>query len=302
MDGTQAMDERTPCRFAARRHGSDDGVTLIEVLVALFSLALVSIAAASFLVSGVNTTEQQSQTQNAVTLATQALEAVQAVPVSQVLIGRTKPAVQALVTDATFAPLVVDDIVTTGSYNATTSNYDATATATSVPVIPITTTQTLKGLTYQVRTSIDPCYLNRAAQKCQRTPAVGIPVLRATVNITWRASECSRCSYSSSVLLDRQGDPVYALAVSRPIIVTITPSTAFRNVATAISVTGRGFAAGLTLATTAGGSFSNIIVSADGKRLTAIWSPGSGLGEKSVVLTNPDTGQAQYTPMTVTKP
>lgn len=286
------MDVRTRRRTAAR-HGTDEGVTLIEVLVALFSLALVSIAAASFLVSGVNTTEQQSQAQNAVTVATQALEAVQSVPVSQVLLGRTQPDVQALVNSPTFAPLLVDDVVTTG-------NFDATATAASIPVIPITTTQTLKGLTYEVSTSIDMCYLNKVAQKCLRTAPGGIPVLRATVNVQWRIGACTRCSYSSSVLLDKQVDPVFNPAISRPIIVTMTPSSGRKTTTTPITITGTGFAPGLTLSTTAGGTFSAIVVSPDGTQVTALWRAANGLGSSMLLLTNPDTGRAEFTPVTVT--
>jgi prepilin-type N-terminal cleavage/methylation domain-containing protein len=176
-----------------------DGFTLIEVLVALMILASVCGLVATFMVGAVRTTSEQSHKQNATALATEALEAVQATPVDGLLTGRTQASVQGLHGNTWFAPLVVQDVISAG-------NFDASATAASVANIPVTTTQSLQRMTYTVHTSINRCFLSRTTRSCTRVAASdGISVVRATVQVVWGKASCgSQCRYAASALLDTQ--------------------------------------------------------------------------------------------------
>lgn len=286
-------------RWAAVRRDHDSGFSLVEVMVALFSLSLVSIAAASFLVGGVRTTSEQSQKQNATALATQALEAVQAVPVSQVLAGRTQAAVQALLGSGTVGPLVTGD-------NLLLGNYDPSATAASVPVVPLVMSPApvIKGITYQVSTAINQCYLSRLLQLCTALPAAdAVPVLRATVGLTWGRPSCGRaCTYAASVLLDQQANPVFPLSTSRPVIVTAVPDTLTLGAgASTVAFSGSNFGLGVALSSSSAsiGSLTGLIRTLDGKRVSVTWTPTTSAGVATVALVNPDTGRAEYTPLTV---
>lgn len=195
----------------------DSGLTLIEVMVALFMLAAVSAVAAGFFVGAVRTTEELSDKQNATALATRALEAVQSVPVSQVLSGRTPSAVQALLATPRMAPLVAQDDLSSTAEDP--SNFDPSATAASVPVVPLMRTETIEGTTYDIRTAVNRCWLSTTGmtqRACTGTAVpAAVPVLRATVDLRWGDAGCgSRCSYSTSALLDRQADPVFPVATS----------------------------------------------------------------------------------------
>ena len=273
----------------------DDGVTLIEVLVALLVLTTVSLAAASFMVGAVRTTAQQSQKQNATALATSALEAVQALPVDQLVTGRTETAVQSLLTATDFAPLVAEDVIDS-------DNFDPLATPTSAPRVPVFATQTLAGTLYQVRTSINRCFLSRTTQKCTRSqPSDGVSVVRATVNLRWGNPACrSLCSFSASALVDRQPDPVFQLATSRPIVVSMTPDVVTVGEPVKVTLVGVGFAPGLQITTSEDGEqITNVVRKPTGTEVGFDYVPGLVPGRFTLVLTNPDTGRAEYSSITV---
>jgi len=274
---------------------AEEGFTLIEVLVALVMLAAVCLVAATFMVGAVRTTGELSHKQNATALATQALEAVQATPHSALLTGRTQASVQALLANTWFAPLVVEDVVTS-------DNFDPAATAASVANVPVTTTQTLARTTYTVHTSINRCFLSRTTQTCTRLAAPdGISVLRATVQVVWGEPACGdRCRYAASALLDTQPDPVFELATSRPIIVSMTPDVVRAKRPVQVVLTGTGFKAGLTLTTSEGNEgISSLVRNSDGTQVSFKYTPGSAPGAFTLILRNPDTGRAEYNPVTV---
>lgn len=279
-----------------RRTGGDDGVSLIEVLVAMLVLTVVSTSAAAVFVSSLRTTTEQSAQQRAIAVATRALETVQSVPASQVLMGRRQAAVQALLSTAVMAPLVALDITSS-------DNFDPTATAASVPVIPLQREEVLEGTRYQVRTAINNCYLSRARETCEPTPGTdGVLVLRATVNVTWGAASCTRCTYSASALVDRQGDPMFALAQSVPIIQEVTPGSVSSGTTVPITIVGAVFQVGADVTLSAGGgSISGVTRSADGTTINATWAAGTTAGSYVLTVTNPDGGTATYS-LTITAP
>lgn len=289
----------------ARRPRGDDGLSLIEVMVALFALTLVSIAAASFFISGVRTTAAQSQQQTASALATQALEAVQSVPVSQVLLGRSRAAVDALLTPQMKA-LLNQDVTALEDSTGAPTNYDPSAATAGGQVVPVTRTQQVEGTVFTVSTAIDRCWLSRSGHTCgplaptSGGPSDAVAVLRASVYLTWGASSCGTCHYTASVLLDRQDDPLFRLATSVPVIVTMVPSDGVRGTSVPVTLTGKDFAGG-TLITlpTGGGTVTGITRSPDGKKVTGTWLVGTTPGPYTLALTNPDTGRAEYSPAVV---
>lgn len=284
----------------ARAGRDDSGSTLMETMVALFALSLVATAAATFFVSSVRTTAGQSQAQEAIAVATESLDAVRAVPVSRLLVGRQMSDVQALTAPGGPVPASY-----TADDDLTQVNWDPTAQASSVAVVPVTRSVTdLKGTPYTVRTLIDYCWFQRGNGTCTRTDAAGTQIgdLRATVFLTWGDSGCTlRCRYAASTLVDTQTDPTFALATSQPVIVTMTPATVVMGSSVNVSVSGIAFGRGATLTptTAGGGSFSVASVSADGKKATGTWTAGTTAGSYTVALTNPDGGRAEYAPVTV---
>lgn len=282
-----------------RRQGlaeGDDGVTLVEVLVALLMLAVVSVSTGAVFVGSLRTTTEQTAQQRAVSVATRAIETVQSVPASQVLVGRRQAAVQALLSSAVMAPLVAQDVTAT-------DNFDTAATLGSVAVIPLQREELLEGKRYTVRTAINTCYLSRALQTCGSTVGTdGVRTLRATVNVTWGEADCRRCTYSASALVDKQLDPVFKLAQSVPIIQNVTPSSVTSGTTTPVTIVGAVFQTGAQVTLAAGGgSVSGAVRSTDGTTFTATWAAGTTPGSYVLTVTNPDGGSATFS-LTVTAP
>lgn len=275
----------------------DEGLTLIEVLVALLILSIVSISAAVVFVGSLRTTSEQSAKQRAISVATRALEVVQSVPVSQVLVGRKQADVQALVASPTVAPLVTNDILNTG-------NFDASAGSSAVPTVPLNGSETLDSVAYRTATAINGCYLSKSSGNCSTTQGTdGVKVLRATVSVTWGDATCRKCSYATSALLDNHTDPVFKLAQSRPIIQTVTPSSAYVGSTHVITVVGADFESGSTVAlATGGGSLTNMTRSADGTSYTATWQASTATGSYVLSVTNPDNGRAEFSVTVGTTP
>ena len=286
----------------------DGGFSLIEVLVALLSLTIVSTATASFFMSAVRTSASQSAQQGALALATQTLERVRAMPVATVLSGRLQSNVVAFTSDPANASLVAQDIVVTDG-TAATVNYDAATAPAATPLVPLYQQASLKGTAYTLATALDRCWLSNTTHACTRakptdTAAMLAPVsvLRASVRVTWGGPSCKgRCSYAASALLDPQTDPAFDVATSQPIIVSATPTVVTVGTVVTLQVSGVGFMTGATLTTgTGGGTFSGTaLTAADGTALTTTWNVGAVPGLYTLALTNPDTGHAEYSPLTV---
>ena len=183
----------------------DEGLSLIEVMVALMMLTVVSVSAAVLFVGGLRTTGQQSVKQGAIAVATRSLEALQSVPVSQVLRGRTQSQVQAMLSSPGMPILVSQDVTAS-------DNFDPLASASSVAFIPVQRTETLDNVTYTVRTAVNRCYQSRVDKSCAKTVGNGgVAIYRATIRVSWEAPGCSStspnpasCSYAVSALLDGQ--------------------------------------------------------------------------------------------------
>ncbi len=301
----------TAVRARSRLRRGDAGMSLVEVVTALFVLTTVSVTAGTQFVRMLAGTAEQTRQQTAQAIAVEGLEAVTALDRRQVLAGRSHAAVTAL--NAQLAAHLTDDVVQAASAG---DNYDPAATAGSTPVVPLTATRTVGGTTYTVRTAINRCWLSPAQRTCNRTnpprdaldtTGDGVSVLRVLVRVTWGAPSCNRCAASTSGLLDRQDDPMFPSSTSRPVISTSAtdeggPATALITVGatTQLTLTGSGFVSGATLSVgAAAGTFSAVTRSDEGRRLTAQWSGATGPGRYELTLSNPDSGLARTSPLIV---
>ena len=288
---------RRRCTPGRLHQGTEEqaGFSLLEVVVALFTLTFVATATAWFFIGAVRTTADQSDKQSALALATQGLEAVKALPATTAVTGRTRAAVQDL--NDVLGGLVAQDVVDT-------DNFDPNATVAAGPLVPLSRTQDLKGTAFTVRTAVNRCWLSQTTHACTRTqPADAVEVYRATVNVTWRQPDCGpRCSYTTSALIDRQDDPLFDVATSQPILVTATPDSTSAGTSTQVTLSGVSLVNGATLvAGTGGGTFTTASrVGTDGRKLTTTWRAGNAPGLYTLLLTNPDSGEAVYSPLQIT--
>lgn len=294
-----AATRAVPGRPAARsRRRDDDGLSLVEVIVALFIVAVVMTTSALFFINGLKNSSLQVQRQTAVTLANQALEAVQAVKPSSLLKGRTANDVAALGTlpAGDLATGNVDTAVAPAAV-AQDGPADDVVAANPAPT-------TVAGMQYQIKTFIDLCYVNTAADGKDTCTTAATPrsVFRATVNVAWTPKNVScpgGCRYSASVLIDRQGDPQFNSNVSQPVIDAVSPDNALVSTTKTLTITGSGFVAGAVVAIEPGGGSMGPVTGNTGLQASAVWNVGNAAGSYLLSLTNPDGGRAFYA-LTVT--
>lgn len=297
-------------RLSARSQG-DDGLSLLEVIVALMIIAVVMASAAGFFLNSLKTTGGASQRQSAVTLVNQELESIRAVPAAVLVTGRTNSgsgsnSIVPLFTWTGAAALTTYDDLSNSQPGA--YNYDKTANASTVPSVPPITTQTLNNKTYTLHNFIDPCWLAVGTAQTADTSKLSCGatyssvtgtttsmMFRVTVAATWTggpATNCTQgCSYSASSLVDPNSDPTFKSNISKPTITGISPSSVAAMTTTNIVVSGAGFVSG-AMATVCG----NATVGTINQSLntgTSIQIPiiaGSTTGPCTLQITNPDGG------------
>ncbi len=202
-------------RTLRARTSSDVGLSLLEVIVAVALVTIVMTASATLCLTGIATASAQERRQVAVTVASGTMETVgaqsvarnAATGVSGLYTGRNATAVSA----AWVANASVIGVAQTYAMS------DPTATISSVPAIPITSTTTQAGTTYTVQTLIGPCYQPKSGGDCvvvsgataSVTPSGYTPLIRVIVLVTWTAGNscaASGCSYTTSSLVDPNSD------------------------------------------------------------------------------------------------
>ncbi len=179
---------------ASRRSPRDEGMSLIEVVVAMLLLAVVSAAAASLAITSLRSVDSIDHSQTAISVATMQMEAVRSSNVEEnissggasgergvsgLLQGRTKADVLASWTRNADIPVIAD---------RTYPEWDPTATSNSTKVLPFTGTTTLHNTDYHWEIAVGSCFVDSADSlaagygQCVTYP--GYPPQKAQSNTT----------------------------------------------------------------------------------------------------------------------
>lgn len=211
-----------------RRLQADEGFTLIEVIVALVLLGIVATGALYFFIQGTRTTSYLQRSQDAVSVANEAMERAHAINpldsltarVTGLVVGRAQADVQAAWTSA--ATLGIEGVSET--YPLWDPGPGVTDSASAA--LPLTYQSSHSSQTYDVTLLVGSCFRSRSTvspdQVCGKltglasdpgvtgTPAGMVRLLRIIAFVTWSGAsqQCSSnvCSYQLSGLLDQSGD------------------------------------------------------------------------------------------------
>jgi prepilin-type N-terminal cleavage/methylation domain-containing protein len=221
-------DSATVTRFYSRAFGpsarADEGFSMVEMMVALLIIAIVSAASIAFFVDNIRGVNDQRQHQEAVYLAEQQMESVQSLPANKLVAGRTHAEVLALFSSAAATALNIsaqDDISNAG-------DYDASASTPGAETVPLTATQTVNHVPYNLTTFIDVCWYSNVTGFCTPTStAITTQEYRASVYVTWKSpGACANgCNYSTSTLIDPSSDPLFNTNISSPSGTLTTPAS-----------------------------------------------------------------------------
>lgn len=215
---------RFSSRALGRLHSTEDGFSMVEMMVALLIIAIVSAASIAFFIDNIQGMNSQRQHQVAVDLTNQQLESVQSLPVANLVSGRTQAEVTALYSSTAASVLNIsaqDDITNP-------ANYDATASTTGNETVPLVTTQTVNHVPFSLTTFIDVCWYSNTTGFCTPTKtATTTQEFRVSVYTAWTAhGTCSTsCNYSTSTLIDPSSDPLFNTNISQPSATLTTPAS-----------------------------------------------------------------------------
>ena len=187
--------------------GRENGMSLIEVVIAITILALLSTASLGVYLSGINAATAQQRREVAITIANSVLEDASLVAPANLYVGRSEATVTALRSNNALIPGV----------QQTYAAFQAPPISTPVAVAP-TQTVPVNGTDYAVSTIIGTCFQPKAGGTCTVTtgyptqpavPATSVVLTRIIVVVRWQAgSTCAAtpCLYQTSTLVDRNAD------------------------------------------------------------------------------------------------
>jgi prepilin-type N-terminal cleavage/methylation domain-containing protein len=226
---------------------NDEGLTLIEVLVAIAVVGIVMTALTSFFVTSLAALHQQSTKQAAVQVADGATELVRAVKASSVLTGRDKSS-----SDTQWASPVTG---VSGYLADMQETWDSTATtgAGATATLPTTATSTtVNGITFGQSFYVGQCWQPGSGGDCVATSATGsVAFLRVVVAVTWTC-RTGACSYVTSTLVNTLTDPLFNSndVAQAPAVETATTQTGEVSVAASLQFAASGGAPPLTWSAT----------------------------------------------------
>jgi type II secretory pathway pseudopilin PulG len=227
---------------------SDEGTTLVEVLVALAVISTVMAALGTFFINSFLTVNQQRGQQGAAELANAAMEQIRALKGSSLMTGRGQikstsqwnsapAAVQPYLatTKLVWDPLITDPASTLGD--------DA-----AVPTA--TQTMTMEKTTYARTVYVGACDIyvgtstdcvNPATTSAPADPTKDLLFFRVVVLITWPAQNCpaGSCSFVATTLIARGSEPVFDFHRPAPVIKT-TAATFYKGVAVSFQIDASG--------------------------------------------------------------
>ncbi len=284
-----------------RRWSDDRGFTLIEVLVSLVLLSLIMTAVTTLFFRSLRAADGLQDKQAAVPVATQAMDLARSVPAvrdaagaSRILNGRTLAAVTAQWASVS----TLDGVDLSETYPA----WDPTATASSTPTLPMSTTVLVSGQEFDVQTLVGVCFRAAVDSDCVKlsgygtAPLVGpageVLLYRVIVVVTFTTAndtDCAAgCTYVTSTLIDPSVDPTFNTND-----VTIPPPVAVGDSAT-INAANPGVATTIDVLSNDSGTFSTypVVISLPPSRGTVT---ASSTGIVTYTPTNGASGTDYFT-------
>jgi type II secretory pathway pseudopilin PulG len=298
MGGPTGMWRRAWTSHAARPR-LEDGFGLVEVIVALFMMAVVVTAMVPFFIGSLQTTSGLGAKQAALTVASQQLEYVRSIDPDHLITGRNAADVAALIA----APGLVNlsaDVPVGGNSDISAAVGSPNAT------VKLTGTQTRNNTVFTVRTYIDVCYLSKTSGTCTRLPVNGPPAYRVSVDVSWPKSagvncqtgRVGQCEFVSTTLIDASDDPVFTTNPP-PTVTSISVKSGGTAVTTGVhpgqlvslTLFGTNYVAGAVVYS-GNGDVMGPVTSNTGTSIVTTLTASSALGTRSLVVVNPDGGSA----------
>jgi type II secretory pathway pseudopilin PulG len=197
---------------------SDEGFTLVEVLVSMTVVMIVLGSTTAFLVSGMRSTHRQGRQQAAVHLALDGMELARTLRGRALVAGRQACTTAAGTCDTTVAAAA--DLLGADA----TARYDrANGAATTLPLASSTapadralTSVTVDGVAFRRYFYVGRCWAPAGGGACRGSGGSGriVPLYRVVVAVTWGDAGCGgTCSYVSSGLFTGNPlDPTFSSA------------------------------------------------------------------------------------------
>jgi prepilin-type N-terminal cleavage/methylation domain-containing protein len=307
-------------RWSTSHRDGSDGFAMVEMMISLVLIAIVMTAAIVFFVNGLRSDSGQRQRQEAIYLADQQMQTVQAIPANDLVFGRTSSAQTAAASNAMGTALNLaaqSDLSSTASYDSDTS--DAT-------LIPLSQTQTVNSIPYTIWTFVYACHVSPGnGATCGPTAATGsTQELRITVATSWTSNaNCTGgCHYATSTLVDPNNDQTFNTNISQPQISTTSTGPFYNDDAALDSrtslpyqtcpslttaspnnggaelvITGTGFKSGVRVWISSGGGSIPVagITQPSPSEVDACVQAGDLPGQYTISVINPDGGHDQTT-------
>jgi hypothetical protein len=286
---------------------------MVEMMVSILVIAIVATASVAFFVANLRGVNNQRQHQAAVYLADQQLETVESLPVGSLVHGRPKTAVQTLYTTAAATALGISSQDDTTS----SSNWDASAASLTNVTVPLTSSQTVNNVAYNMTTFIDACYYASSTGICGPTSSSSTnQEYRVSIYETWTSvGPCAGgCSYSTRTLIDPTADPTFSSNITVPQVSITSPSTATINTdnaytdscttatgtaaGTEIKVNGTNLNAGIRVKVSSGGGTVSEISQVGTSEVDFCLTSGDTPGVYTISIINTDGGN---TPLSITE-
>lgn len=189
---------------------SDDGFSLVEVIVALALLAVITMPASLLFIQSMQTSKMDEQRQSAAMIANETLEVVRSRNPTTLMNGRK-------------ATDVDTQWKNPGPINLANTNEPTLVDTGGTTVIPATAqTSTVGGVKYTVNTIIGTCYAptgtpNSITTSCDKTNAAGTsPMYRVAVSVSWSAGRGYSCPTKTSGLCSVVTDTLIDPALGDP--------------------------------------------------------------------------------------
>ena len=206
------MDDRWRAARPAAHPRGDEGLTLIEVVVAMFLLAIVMLPFVLGFTASENANNDARLQQAGVFVADTSLDEARAIPPDQLLVDRAAGTTPSTACSGEGEVFPQGDTTTLDQTLGSNDPVES-AQAPCDPTIPFApSTTTLDGYPFHVYWYTGTCY--QAAGSCSSTASnstTEAQLVDVVVDVTWAATVCPQdtCSYLTSTLFSAKAEPIF---------------------------------------------------------------------------------------------